>query len=59
MKTPVCALTIIVVILIFIVVLIRQVELNLVTDGLESILHVPECSTWQAEYTEIGTENGE
>jgi len=36
----------------------RQVELNLVTDGLESILHVPECSRWQAEYTEIGTENG-
>ena len=37
----------------------REVELNLVTDGLDSILHQPECSSWQAEYTEIGTENGE
>ena len=40
-------------------VLIRQVELNLVTDGLDSILHQPECSSWQAEYTELGTDNGE
>jgi len=36
----------------------REVELNLVTDGLDSIFHQPECSSWQAEYTEIGTENG-
>jgi len=36
----------------------REVELNLVTDGLDSILHQPECNSWQAEYTEIGTENG-
>ena len=41
------------------VILIREVELNLVTDGLDSIFHQPECSSWQAEYTEIGTENGE
>ena len=61
-KTTVWVSTIIVVIFIVtmvIVVLIRDVELNLVTDGLESIFHQPECSSWQAEYTEIGTENGE
>ena len=38
--------------------LTRDVEFNLVTDGLESILHQPECSSWEAEYTEIGAENG-
>ena len=43
---------------VIIVVLIREVELNLVTDGLDSILHQPECNSWQAEYTQIGTENG-
>ena len=43
----------------FTVILIRELELNLVTDGLDSIFHQPECSSWQAEYTEIGTGNGE
>ena len=58
-----CVVTIMVVILVIIIstmfILIREVELNLVTDGLDSIFHQPECSSWQAEYTEIGTENGE
>ena len=37
---------------------IRHVEVNLITDGLDSILRQPECS-WEAEYTEMGRENGE
>ena len=36
---------------------IRHVEVNLITDGLDSILRQPECS-WEAEYTELGRENG-
>merc|ERR1711962_1881288 len=36
----------------------RHVWLNLVTDSLDSILQQPECEGWEAEHTEIGTENG-
>ena len=38
-------------------IIIRHVEVNLITDGLDSILRQPECS-WEAEYTELGGENG-
>lgn len=36
----------------------RHVSLNLSTDGLESVLRQPECEGWEAEYTEIGADNG-